>query len=76
MTPGALVVLNARNGLAYRRDYPTEHVSLFLSAHAHHADSYFRTGAMPHGATLRLLEGGIVAVVDASSHKPLSLIHI
>jgi hypothetical protein len=65
-----LYVLNASNGLAYKALCPTDHVSLFLSSQAHHADCYFRAEAMPHSALVRLLCGGVVAVVDASGRKP------
>lgn len=64
-----LYVLNARNGLAFASTFPTEHISMFLSSHAHHAGSYFRCDAMPYAATIHLLNGGTVCVLDASTHK-------
>jgi hypothetical protein len=62
-------VLNVRNGLAFQREHPTEHLSMFLSTHAHHADSYFLASDMPIAAIAELLQGGVVFVFDASSHK-------
>jgi hypothetical protein len=65
-----MIVLNCRNGLPFNNYFRTEHYSMFLSSHAHHANCYFQSGDMPISAIIELLKGGIVTVVDASTSKP------
>lgn len=68
----AFRLANASNGLAFP---PWDDICMFQSQHAHHClrCGYFRMDAMPWRATLHLLRGGSLCVVDATRRrKPLT----
>lgn len=68
--PRRLRLANISNGLVYAHD----DVCFFQSQHGHHRDcGYFRMDAMPHSATIHLLTGGLVEIIDATHrNKPLT----
>jgi hypothetical protein len=64
-------IANASNGLAFP---PYDDVSMFLSQYGHSAKKgYFRIDSMPHRATMELLRGGTITIIDATRrHKTLT----
>jgi len=61
-----MILANLSNGLVF----PHDMVCNFQSNHGHHKKlGYFRIDAMPYTATIHLLQGGEVTIVDASLHQ-------
>ena len=57
---------NLSNGLIY----PHDDICYFQSMYGHHAKlGYFRIDSMPISATIHLLKGGEIAIIDATHHQ-------